>query len=95
MNTSGGVHGLRLAVLLRAVEDGCNPKWLEEIAQFYEIDLPAGMLQRKPVAGVVVNQGTDRFTPIREIRGSRGPLLSWEDGAHMGSLAPRDSAMIM
>jgi hypothetical protein len=43
-----GVKGLGMAVLIRAVGDGCNCEWLERIARAYEIEVPDGMLRRRP-----------------------------------------------
>ena len=45
---TSGVEGLAFAVLLRAVEDGCNIGWLEKIAYAYEIDLPDCVFDNVP-----------------------------------------------
>jgi len=76
---SSDVKGLSFAVLLRAVEDGCNPEWLQELAKFYEIDLPEGLLNRQPNLRVKMNQRISEFVPIHTTQVVRAPLLEWGD----------------
>ena len=91
LKPSTGHKGLAYSILLRAVEDGCNPQWLKEIAAAYEIDVPLDMFAHKPASHVIVNQGTETFTPVNILPRCRRVLMSWEDGL---SLAPEKMKMI-
>jgi hypothetical protein len=62
--SSHGCDGIALAVLLLAVKDGCNGEWLEEIAAFYEIAVPEGMLRRVPGRVEVRNKTGELFNPL-------------------------------
>jgi hypothetical protein len=70
-----GARGIAFAVLLRALEDGVNEKWLRLITQFYEVPLPEEYLARRPERRLRMNQHTHRV-------GSAGPqriTLTWFD----------------
>lgn len=84
---SSGYKGLCLAVLLRAVEEGCNPEWLKLIAKFYEIDTPEGMLDKTPNRRLKMDprKGDFNFNTIETTDRVRAPLLDWEDGLHASS----------
>ncbi len=77
---SGGYKGLAFAILLRAVEDGCNADWMKEIAEAYEVELPRGLLDRKPSTRVIMDKSFTRYVSIDVDRSGKKPLLSWADG---------------
>lgn len=80
---SGGINGLQWAVMLRAVEDGCNAEWLEEIARFYEIHVPDGFFRRTKAQYVIVSPREDRFIPINLLRGGKQQMRAeWADAMH-------------
>lgn len=58
---TSGVKGLAFAVLLRAVEDGCNREWLEEIAYAYEIDLPDRIFDKAPARNLAFDASVERY----------------------------------
>lgn len=65
--TSEGPKGLAFAVLLMAVADGCNPKWLEEIADFYQIPIDPKILYRMPHARSYIKDAKGRFVQERDL----------------------------
>lgn len=48
-----GLRGLAWAILLSAVADGCNPRWLAELADYYQIEVNPEMFYRQPAKGVL------------------------------------------
>jgi hypothetical protein len=76
---SGGAKGLAYAVLLRAVEDGCDAHWLQEIADAYGIVMPDEVLGRTPKHYVRLNL-SGRGPIAVDGTPRRGRLiLAWED----------------
>lgn len=74
-DTASGLEGLAWAILLTAVADGCNPKWLEEIATYYQVSADRELLYRHPVSkGVSKNnagefiRSNDLTTKVRRVR---------------------------
>lgn len=72
---STGIDGLCWSVLLLAVQDGCNPKWLSELIEFYQITVDPRIVYRHPVSKTVVKnkrgkitRGDDIRAPIRRTR---------------------------
>lgn len=72
---STGIDGLCWSILLLAVQDGCNPRWLSELIDFYQIPVDPRIVYRHPVAKTVVKnkrgkitRGDDIRAPIRRIR---------------------------
>lgn len=72
---STGIEGLCWSILLLAVQDGCNPKWLSELIEFYQIPVDPRIVYRHPVAKTVVKnkrgkitRGDDIRAPIRRTR---------------------------
>lgn len=59
-----GVKGLAFAILLRAVEDGCNREWLEEIAEAYEIELPEEFFAKAPVRNLAFDVSAERYVDV-------------------------------
>ena len=60
-----GYKGLAYAVLLMAVADGCSAKWLKDIAEFYHIEAPAKLLDKKPIPLVAIADRTgDFYNPV-------------------------------
>jgi len=59
-----GVKGLSFAILLRAVEDGCNREWLEEIAEAYEIDMPENFFAKAPVRNLAFDVSVERYVDV-------------------------------
>jgi hypothetical protein len=89
--SSSDYKGLAFAIFLRAIEDGCNPDWLKQLADFYEIRVPLEILDRTPNTRVKMNQRLSSFVSIETVRVCRAPLLSWEDGYRINTpfLAPK------
>lgn len=83
-----GEKGLAWAILLKAIEDGCNKEWLIDIVRFYRIDFDEALLERKPANKVKLNNATNQMVGIHYAHRKEGkkPLLSMEDGLHIGSL---------
>ena len=72
---STGLEGLAWSVMLQAVQDGCNPRWLAEIAYYYQVKIDQRLVYRHPVAKTVVKgrsgritRGDDTRAPVRRIR---------------------------
>ena len=83
---TAGPTGLAWAILLRAVQDGCNSEWMKEIAEAYDLDLPEKMLDRTPSTRAVLDKAKKNAKYIsidRNLEG-RKPLLSWGDGLAVG-----------
>ena len=66
--TSDGLQGIAWAVLMMAVADGCNPKWLEEIADFYQIPIDAKLMYRMPHGKSFVKDSKGRFVRENDMR---------------------------
>jgi len=85
---SPGYQGLAWAILLRAIEDGCNANWLMWICHFYGIDVDDKLFDRHPYSRVQRDMKTyhrrhrNRQSPdlMAMDCGQRRKLtLSWED----------------
>ena len=76
---TGGAKGLAYAILLRAIEDGCDPRWLHEIADAYGIQLPPEMLNHTPNLCVRLNLSTRRLMSVDGGVKGRRLILTWED----------------
>ena len=85
---SQGVKGLAFAVLLRAVEDGCNREWLEEIADAYEIDLPEKLFAKAPVRNLAFDVSVERYVDVdknpKAKRKKRKFKTLWLEGMNPG-----------
>lgn len=66
--TSDGLQGLAWAVLMMAVADGCNPKWLEEIVDFYQIPVDPKLMYRMPHGKSFVKDSKGRFVRYNDMR---------------------------
>lgn len=65
---SEGIDGLCWSVLLTAVADGCNPAWLREIIEFYQIDTDPELLYRHPVSTGIMKNNKGRFIRADDLR---------------------------
>ena len=72
---STGIEGLAWSVLMQAVQDGCNPRWLAEIVRYYQIRIDPRLVYRYPISKTVVKgrrgkitRGDDPRAPIRRLR---------------------------
>jgi hypothetical protein len=82
-----GYQGLAWAVLLKALEDGCSQDWIEDIVEFYDINISKDMLKRLPANKIKFNNGTNQMMGVHfEAKGKLKPLLSMEDGLHLKGL---------
>lgn len=83
-----GEQGLAWAILLRAVEDGCNELWLREIVNFYGITFDVALFKNAPANKIRYNKTTKKMMGIHfpNRRRPSGPLLSLEDGLHISGL---------
>ena len=83
-----GVKGLAFAILLRAVEDGCNREWLEEIADAYEIDLPEKLFAKAPVRNLAFDVSVERYVDVdknpKAKRKKRKFKTLWLEGMNPG-----------
>ena len=83
-----GVKGLAFAILLRAVEDGCNREWLEEIAEAYEIDLPEKFFAKAPVRNLAFDVSVERYVDVdknpKAKRKKRKFKTLWLEGMNPG-----------
>lgn len=84
-----GEKGLAWAILLKAIEDGCNKEWLIDIVRFYRIDFDEALLERQPANKVKLNNSTNEMIGIHYTRKRprQEPLLSMHDGLHIRSLS--------
>lgn len=62
-----GVKGLAFAVLLMAVSDGCNPRWLEEIAEYYQVPVDPKILYRMPHSKSYIKDSKGRFVKENDL----------------------------
>lgn len=65
---SEGIDGLCWSILLTAVADGCNPAWLREIIDYYQIDTDPDLLYRHPIAQGVMKNNKGRFIRSDDLR---------------------------
>lgn len=65
---STGIDGLCWSILLTAVADGCNPAWLREIIDYYQIDTDPDLLYRHPVATGIMKNNKGRFIRADDLR---------------------------
>ena len=56
-----GLKGLAFAVILRALEDGVNERWLRMLASFYEVEIPDRLLRRPPQRRLRMSACTGRI----------------------------------
>ena len=65
---STGIEGLCWSILLLAVQDGCNPRWLTELIDYYQIPVDHRMVYRHPVAKTLVKNTRGKITRGDDIR---------------------------
>lgn len=56
-----GLKGLAYAVILRALEDGVNERWLRMIAGFYEVPISDRLIDRPPARRIRMSACTGRL----------------------------------
>jgi len=73
-NRTEGIRGLAYAVILRALEDGVNQRWLEMLTRFYEVPIPEKYLRRTPERRLRINGCTGHLSAD-----SPRLVLTWVD----------------
>ena len=82
-----GYQGLAWAVLLKALEDGCSQDWIEDIVEFYDINISKDLLKRLPANKIKLNSDTNQMMGVHfQQKGKLKLLLSMEDGLHTKGL---------
>lgn len=84
-----GAQGLAWAILLKAIEDGCDEMWLRDIIRYYGINFDEALLSRLPANKVKLNNQTNQMMGFRFTHVQTGlkPLLSMEDGLYIKGLS--------
>lgn len=78
--TTDGLEGLAWAILLQAVADGCNPDWLAELAEYYQIQINTDLFYRRPQSVIRgadhFEAATDPFADVKRLRARPHPLAA-------------------
>jgi hypothetical protein len=82
-----GYKGLSWAILLKALEDGCSQDWIEDIVEFYDINISKDLLKKLPANKIKLNSDTNQMMGVHfPQKGKLKALLSMEDGLHTKGL---------
>jgi hypothetical protein len=82
-----GYKGLSWAILLKALEDGCSQDWIEDIVEFYDINISKDLLKKLPANKIKLNNDTNQMMGVHfPQKGKLKALLSMEDGLHTKGL---------
>jgi len=83
-----GYKGLSWAILLKALEDGCSQDWIEDIVEFYDINISKDLLKKLPANKIKLNSDTNQMMGVHfPQKGKLKALLSMEDGLHTKGLS--------